>query len=233
MATASSPRALAPSTKEQLVVTAERLFALHGLDGVSLRQIGQAAGMGNNSAVQYHFKSRDGLVQAIFHHRVPQIIARRRILSALVQPGDLRSVVEAQLLPMVELAEAEDSYYLTFLAQLQRYGVERHPFGEMPESLRASHRAFVTEARKLLPDLPEPLRTVRIQQAATICMHASADRERSLHHGARVLPYALHVGELFDGLIGFLEAEVTPATLEALASIDPLPTALLERTLVP
>ena len=66
---------IAPSTKEQIVLAAERLFAEHGIDGVSLRQIGVAAGNGNNSAVQYHFGTKDRLVQAVFEYRLPRLRA--------------------------------------------------------------------------------------------------------------------------------------------------------------
>src|SRR2546429_3278612 len=79
--------AMALSTKEQLVLTAERLFALHGLDGVSLRQISTEAGNANNSAVQYHFGSKERLIQAIFEYRIPALARRRRLL-AMERPAD-------------------------------------------------------------------------------------------------------------------------------------------------
>ena len=57
----------APSASAlRLVLAAERLFALHGIDGVSLRQIASEAGSANNSAVHYHFGSKEGLIGAIF-----------------------------------------------------------------------------------------------------------------------------------------------------------------------
>src|ERR1700757_4705681 len=71
------PAPLPPSTKEQLVTTAERLFAVHGIDSVSLRQICAEAGNANNSAVQYHFGSKDRLLQAIFEYRIPHLMAPR------------------------------------------------------------------------------------------------------------------------------------------------------------
>ena len=77
------------STKETLVVTAERLFAERGIDGVSIRQITLEAGLGNNSAVTYHFESKAGLVRAIFEYRVPYLTERRRLLWAQAPPGDL------------------------------------------------------------------------------------------------------------------------------------------------
>src|SRR4051794_41890454 len=60
----SGTSTIAPSTKEQIVLAAEALFAERGIEGVSLRQIGAAAGNGNNSAVQYHFGTKDRLGQA-------------------------------------------------------------------------------------------------------------------------------------------------------------------------
>ena len=68
------------STKEQIVLAAERLFAARGYEGVSLREIGAAAGSGNNSAVQYHFGSKGQLVVAIFENRLPYIDDRRAVL---------------------------------------------------------------------------------------------------------------------------------------------------------
>ena len=52
-------------TREQLILAGERLFALSGLDSVSLRQINSAAGQRNSSAAHYHFGSKEALVQAI------------------------------------------------------------------------------------------------------------------------------------------------------------------------
>ena len=55
----------ADTTRERLIVAAERLFAEHGFDGVTLKQITAEAGQRNASALQYHFGSRVDLVRAI------------------------------------------------------------------------------------------------------------------------------------------------------------------------
>lgn len=211
-----SAPSLALSTKEQLIVTAERLFAVHGVDGVSLRQIGAEAGNANNSVVSYHFGSKDALVQAILLYRLPHLLQRRQLLAARVPTDDLRATVEAHFLPIIEQAELDDSYYLTFLEQLQRYGTGEHPFEKLPAAHQKSHRDFVRRLSGLLGHLPKPLRSLRIEHAMSSCLHASADRERARHFGAARLPFGLHVSVLLDGLVGFLQAPASEETLRAL-----------------
>src|ERR1700712_3974875 len=108
MATAAEPASeptpnAGRSTKEALILTGERLFAVHGFDGVSLRRIGTEAGMGMNTVVQYHFGSKDKLVQAILANRIDFLGKRRALLEERADPDNLREVVEAHLLPVIEL----------------------------------------------------------------------------------------------------------------------------------
>src|SRR5579862_8907223 len=132
---------VAPSTKEQIVRAAERLFAQHGIDGVSLRQIGAAAGNSNNSAVQYHFGSKDALVEAIFGYRWPRLHERRTLLIAERRPRDLRGWVECLLLAVLEQGELPGSHYLGFVAMLHQHG-RRDILGSLPEEHQHSTRDF-------------------------------------------------------------------------------------------
>jgi AcrR family transcriptional regulator len=206
------------SAKEQILRTAERLFADHGVDGVSLRQIGTAAGNGNNSAVQYHFGSKEGLVQAIFEYRLPELTGRRSILIARQRPDDIRSWVECYVLPILELGEQADSHYLSFVAMLQQHG-RRDVFEKLPARVLEPASAFRDQMAALLTHLTEPLCTHRASQAMAFSVHASADRERARAAGLPVLPFAVHVNDLLDGLVGFLLAPVSPATLDALSAV--------------
>jgi AcrR family transcriptional regulator len=211
------------STVDRLIEVAERLFAERGLDGVSLRQIATEAGTSNNSAVRYHFGSKDALITAIIEYRLPLIIQRRELLSARSDPDDLRSVLEAHLMPVVDMAESIDNHYLIFIEQLQRYGYGAlHPFLHVSKPLRDSHRTFLQTAGALLSHLPEGLRAERITAVTAQCLHASADRQRALRFGAPQSAYALHVNDLFDGLVGYLQAAPSAATLRALNEARPL-----------
>jgi AcrR family transcriptional regulator len=212
--------AIAPSTKEQIARVAERLFAEHGVDGVSLRQIGAAAGNGNNSAVQYHFGSKDQLIQAVFEHRLPRLHERRSLLIAERRPDDLRSWVECQLRAVLEQSELDGSHYMSFVAMLHQYG-RRDVFERLPAEFLESTKAFHDRLRSFLAHIPEPLRTHRIARAMALIVHAAADRERARRAELLVLPFAVELADLLDGMVGFLEAPVSPASLAAVAATDP------------
>ena len=203
------------ATALQLLLTAERLFAENGFAGVSLRQVGAEAGSANNSAVSYHFGSKEGLVDAIFAYRLPQLLRRRELLAARLHPGDLRARIEAHLLPLLELAEAPDGCYLSFLEQLERSAASR--------ALLTAHEAsqsqadFVADVQALLPDIEEPVRTIRISQMQMLTLHAAAEREREVATRAAVMPFGLFVSTLIDACTGYLTAPVSDETRRFLA----------------
>tara|TARA_R110000823_G_scaffold47903_16_gene121930 strand:- start:19717 stop:20397 length:681 start_codon:yes stop_codon:yes gene_type:complete len=111
-------------TALRLLTTAERLFAEESIDGVSNRRISAEAGQRNNSALQYHFENRDTLLEAILEYRQSPINQRRLGLLADLQrrglQGDVRALVEAMVLPYVELLSGPPaaSYYMSLVSQL-------------------------------------------------------------------------------------------------------------------
>jgi AcrR family transcriptional regulator len=210
----SGAAAEAPSASAlRLVVAAERLFAQHGIDGVSLRQVAGEAGSGNNSAVHYHFGSKAGLIAAIFRHRLPRILDERRLLLARVDPDDLRDRLEAHLLPVLTMAEAPDNHYVSFVEQLQRRarGAGTALFDLPAEGHRANDE-FRHDLHRLLADLPEPVRGLRITEAQALCLHAAADREEEATTGAPTVPFELFASSLLDGVTGFLSAPASAET---------------------
>jgi AcrR family transcriptional regulator len=204
-----------PSTQEQLVQVGERLFAQHGLDGVSLRQIGVAAGNANNSAVQYHFGSKDQLVRAIFEYRLPRLHARRALLIAQTPPDDVHGWVGCQARAVLEQSELDGSHYAGFVTVLHHYG-RSDVFEPLPEPFASNSRAYLDHLRSLLPHLPDPLSGHRVSRAMNLIIHTAADRERARAAGAPVLPFALELESLVDGRAGFLLAPASARSLAAL-----------------
>jgi AcrR family transcriptional regulator len=201
----------------RLVLVAERLFAVSGIDGVSLRQIATEAGSGNNSAVRYYFGSKSGLISAIFQHRLPEIVSLRRLLIARCDPADLRSRLEAQILPVLSMSNDPENHYVSFVEQIQRSGQGLpEDLRELPLEGKASNEDFRRDLDTILAHLPDVLRTFRIDQAQLFSLHAGADRERAVQSGVVTVSFELFANALLDGITEFLSAPASKATLRHL-----------------
>jgi AcrR family transcriptional regulator len=91
------------ATKDLIFAAAERLFAVHGFQKVSVRDITAEAGV-NLASVNYHFGSKDALLFEIFRRRTTELNrARARMLH---QANDahkghppIRAILEALIAP--------------------------------------------------------------------------------------------------------------------------------------
>jgi AcrR family transcriptional regulator len=113
----------AMTTAERLIDTAEALFATHGIEGVSLREINRTAGARNASALQYHFGGRDGLLRAVLAKHHHAVEARRHaMLDAYEADGraDLRALAGALVRPNAAMLADGDGgpAYLQIMADL-------------------------------------------------------------------------------------------------------------------
>jgi len=198
------------ATRVRLLVTAERLFAERGIAGVSLREIGAAAGQRNNSATQYHFESKHGLVLALCEHRMRSVNERRVAMLDALATDDLRALVEAFVLPLAE-ALRPGSFYLRFLAQLLA-GPAQAPRAAFELDVLQVMRRLVARIERCLPMVPAALRRARFQSAALLVVHTLADHERQLQAHGRTAPLALRTADLVDATIGVLTAPCSAAT---------------------
>ena len=156
----TDPQRVATSASAlRIVLAAERLFALDGIDGVSLRTIALEAGSSNNSAVHYYFGSKGGLIGAIFEHRLPQLVSERRLLGTRCDPDDVRSRFAAHYLPVLTLAEAPDCHYVSFVEQLQRRALaspeRQRDLPHLPVEGQESHEEFRRDLERLI-ESPRP-----------------------------------------------------------------------------
>ena len=201
---------MADATRTRLLATAERLFAERGIAGVSLREIGAAAGQRNNSATQYHFESKHGLVLALCEHRMRAVNERRIATLGAVVADDLRGLVEAFVLPLAE-AVRPGSYYLRFLAQLLA-GPSQAPRAAFELDVLQVMRQIVERVERCLSMVPPALRRARFQSAALLVVHTLADQERQLQAHGRTAPLALRTADLVDAAIGLLTAPTSGVT---------------------
>ncbi len=92
------------STKERILGVAETLFARHGFAGASLRQVTAAANV-NLAAVNYHFGSKESLIEEVFRRRLDELNRHRLAALATIQANPSRTledVLDAFIRPALE-----------------------------------------------------------------------------------------------------------------------------------
>ncbi|MER6988503.1 helix-turn-helix domain-containing protein [Saccharopolyspora hirsuta] len=169
-------------TRSELLLAAERLFALHGIDGVSLRQIAAAAGQRNVAAAHYHFGDKAKLIGAIFTSRLAHIDQRRAELldqaRASRQDEDLWSLCDVLARPFAEQAARPGSHYARFVARLYEHA--GHTIEALPEyGLTGSAEEVVGLLGKLLAERqPGPVAQYRVELAGRLLITGTADLEQ-------------------------------------------------------
>jgi AcrR family transcriptional regulator len=105
------------ATHERILNAAEKLFAQHGHDGTTLREITKAAGV-NLAAVNYHFGSKQALYTEVFQRVIRPINERRLAILADAeqlagdQPVPLRAIVDSFIRPVFEMARGRPPFLL-------------------------------------------------------------------------------------------------------------------------
>ena len=179
------------STQDQILQAAESLFTKHGFEATTLRQITAAAGV-NLAAVNYHFGSKEALLQEVFKHRLRQLNEER--LSALDllekhaagKPVKPTKILDAFFGTLLRLAQTDPKGGANFLRLLGRTLSEPSDFiriflaSEYEEVLRRYKEALI----KSLPDVPreEILWRFHFMLGATAYAIAGTDSLKLLAH---------------------------------------------------
>ena len=145
-------------TKNMVFAAAERLFAVHGFQKVSVRDITAEAGV-NLASVNYHFGSKDALLLEIFRRRTTELNRMRaRLLheAADAHGGKppVRAILEALITPPVLWLDPKGDRMISvqFIIRSRSEGTE-----EMREALRSdvSHlRRFADALLSARPEMP-------------------------------------------------------------------------------
>ncbi len=105
--------------KDRILDAAEELFAQHGYDGVTIRQIAKAAEV-DVALANYHFGKKLDLFHAVFDRRAQLLSDTRRqlLLSEQDAPQTLEQIIEAFLLPLKMAQQTGDAGWRNYLALL-------------------------------------------------------------------------------------------------------------------
>lgn len=186
---------------------------------MSLREVQSMAGQKNKSAAQYHFGSREGLIEAVLTSRMADVGERRRELldriDAAADPAELRDLVEALVLPVAEHTVARPgSHWARFVSQCTADPevvavVQRSVEGESYREVQARIALYLT-------DLPPAIRARRLEHAIALAFLSLAAAEAARDNGVPPrLPIAAQINDLIDACVGILAQPPSPATLAA------------------
>lgn len=172
----------ADDTRRRILDAAERRFAADGIAGATFADILEEAGQRNNSAIQYHFGDRTGLLEAVTERRVEQMAGHREALvDALSPEPTVRDLAEVIIGPLESmLGDPGGAAYLRIQAELLA-----HPNREQLPGLLSEpwSRPGLERVQELLFDtLPEhsrKRRRVRAVLVTTLIFHSLADRARN------------------------------------------------------
>ena len=208
------------STRTALLRAAERLFAELGIGPTSTRAILREAGQRNESALQYHFGGREGLIDALYTGRGAEVgDERERMLRELDDSGerqDVRRLCAVAVLPPVRIVRRDPEFalFLKVVGQLAFLPSD----ALQDRAIRytgASAEEVSARIRAKLP-IPTALADRRIE-----LMHRTAAlalSQRALSGGSFAGPDAdLFFETLLDAMAAVLEGPVSPATERELA----------------
>ena len=201
-------------TRESILVTAERLFALHGVAAVSNRQISEEAGQSNNFAVGYHFGTKQDLILAIIRrHHLPIEQRRTEMLAHIAQSQELRDFMACLVRPTTEYLAAlgQPTWYARFIAQVTTDPVLRELFISEARSGSVSMQQTIDGMFRLISHLPERLQRERGDMCRLLIVHICAEYERAIQEGSAPSgsSWQSMADALIDALTGLWLAPIT------------------------
>ncbi len=178
--------------REALMEAAERLYARRGIDHVSTRDILEAAGQKNQSALQYHFGDRGGLLWAIYDRRMVFVEARRSaMMKSAPPPGEEPPslLIDAVIRPLVEASNEEGGDLFLKLAMQSAYRPDTDMLGIIDSGRFPIVQDISKRIDKHLEHLPKQERLLRKRLTIEACIGAAWIWGQSAHKDADMETY--------------------------------------------
>jgi len=154
-------------TKSKILDTAEKLFGMNGFDGTSLRDITTAADV-NLAAINYHFQSKDSLIDAIVARRIQPVNEKRfELLEAAGPHPTVEQILAAFMAPVMQVKVDAVVPLIGRILSNPELFVER----VFHKHLAPVSQRFVEALSKALPDLPPSEILWRLHFAVGVMTH--------------------------------------------------------------
>jgi AcrR family transcriptional regulator len=137
-------------TKSRILDSAEKLFGMNGFDATSLRDITTAADV-NLAAINYHFQSKDSLIDAIVARRIQPVNKKRfELLEAAGPSPTVEQILTAFMAPVMQVKVDAVVPLIGRILSNPELFVER----VFHKHLAPVSQRFVEVLSKALPELP-------------------------------------------------------------------------------
>ncbi len=154
-----SQRKPVADTKQRILDAAETLFAHHGYDGTSIRDIAGAGGV-QIALVAYHFGPKSELFDHVIGRRVAVISARR--LALLDDCRDrhgaeaipLEAIIHAYVWPFLERSAKGGPGWKSYARLIALIANSRRWYPIIGKYYDPAARVFIAEFKRSLPDCP-------------------------------------------------------------------------------
>jgi AcrR family transcriptional regulator len=168
--------------KQAILDAAAVLMDERGVDNVTIQEINQASGHRNRSAVQYHFGSRDAVIQAVIAQTMLPIDAERNMLLDHLETTGTRltprGALEVVISPLArQLRSPEGRRYLRLSAQLINHPRFVRDAGDAV-MVNTSISRCVRYILPVLAHLPPPIAAERTSQVTGFVIRALGDQCR-------------------------------------------------------
>jgi AcrR family transcriptional regulator len=180
------PKSPRPNARALILNAAEDLFGQRGIAGISLREIGIAAGQRNNSAVVYHFEDKAGLILALLKERIGTAERTRR--TRIEKTANLEGLSASELLrhfwePVLDIdADRGRHNFARFLLAYQLDPIPGYPGLADPENYPASTR-ILDALRAKFSHLDDVEFRYRLSLLAMMTWAAVSGQDNYVEHG--------------------------------------------------
>lgn len=178
-----------PSRRERIHRAAERLFAIQGFHGTSMREIADAAKVGL-SIVVYHFGTKLNLYRSLFEERrgvFEERVAELAAITDFAAPDVVERIVAAFVMPVIKLQATPDGKYYSLLT-VREASDPQESSGVIRDYYDPMARQFIAALQRALPQTsPEYLHWAYLFSVGALVMNCFDERmERLSDH--RYLP---------------------------------------------
>ena len=203
---------MSQNTRDQILNTAEKLFANNGFAATSLRSIVSLADV-NLAAVNYHFGSKEGLIEAVLERRITPLNRERIALLEALETDysdtsiPVEKILESLVAPALRLSRNINDGGEVFTRLLGRAYVE--PDEDWQRRMEAlfgeTATRFMGALKKSVPSIPQAEFFWRIHFCIGAMAHTMCDPFR-VHILSKEVCSPDNLDQLVSQLVTFLSA---------------------------